>query len=220
MTRPETAFNWSIYRDATLAGLAVLIPIPLLDALFEQFFRRRMPGSIARARGRKLPAETTRLLNRWGCSPAALLLFPLWLLFWLLKRLSKKILYFLTVKDAADTLNYYWHRAFLLDYMLGAGHLDDVNQARRAEQALSRTLAEVRESPLSTLARQVVGQTRRVLRSLFAILRRGQETEELAAGRRTMAQTWSRSQDYLDSVAAHYQAAYDSLRPAATGEIG
>jgi hypothetical protein len=209
--RPETAFNWSIYRDATLAGLAVLIPLPVLDAAFEQFFRRRMPRSIARARGRQLPPASARLLNRWGCSPASLLLFPLWLLFWLLKRLSKKILYFLTVKDAVDTLNYYWHRAFLLDYMLRAGHLDDLAQAEQAEQALSRTLAEVRESPLTTLARQVVRQSRHVLRSLFAVVRRGQETGELQSERSAMAQTWGRFQSHLETVAAHYQVTFDRL---------
>lgn len=55
MTRPETAFNWAIYAGATLAGLSVLIPLPLLDVAFEQLFRRRMPGSIARARSRQIP---------------------------------------------------------------------------------------------------------------------------------------------------------------------
>ena len=26
-------------------------------------------------------------------------------------------LYFLTIKDASDNLSYYWHRAFLIDFM-------------------------------------------------------------------------------------------------------
>lgn len=216
MARPETAFNWAIYRDATLAGLAVLVPLPVLDVIFEQFFRRRMPRAIARSRGRQLPPASARLLNRWGCSPASLLLFPIWLLFWLLQRLSKKILYFLTVKDAVDSLNYYWHRAFLLDYMVRAGHLDNQEQARRAEQALTRTLDEVGESPLTTLARQVVRQSRHVLRSLIAVLRRGRESDELQRERSTMAQTWGRFQSHLENVAAHYQTTFDRLAQAAT----
>lgn len=211
MARTPTTFSWAIYADATFAGLALLIPVPLLDVLFEQFFRRRMPRTIARARSQQLHPEVTRLLNRWGCSTAALLLFPLWLAFWLLKRLSKKILYFLTVKDAADSLNYYWHRAFLLDYMLRAGHLDDPAQARRAAEALARTLASVGESPLTGLARQVVRQSHHVLRSLFSVLRRGPEAEALEPGRNTMAGTWDRFQSYLESVGARYQATYDSL---------
>ncbi|MDT8307525.1 MAG: hypothetical protein RRC07_16450 [Anaerolineae bacterium] len=216
MARAGSTFNWAIYADATFAGLSLLIPIPLLDVLFEQFFRRRMPRSIARARGHRLPAEITRLLNRWGCSPAALLLFPLWLAFWLLKRLSKKILYFLTVKDAVDSLNYYWHRAFLLDYMLRAGHLDDLAQAQRAAEALSQTLAGAGASPLTGLARQVVRQTRHVLRSLFSVLRRGQEAEAIRPGRTTMAETWSQFGAYLEGIAAQYQATYEVLQQTGT----
>ena len=208
--RPETAFNWAIYADATFAGLSVLIPIPLVDVAFEQLFRRRMPGAIARARRRPIPRDVVRLLNRLGCSPAALLLFPLWLAFLLLKRLSKKILYFLTVKDAVDSLSAYWHRAFLIDYMLRAGHLDSLAQAQHAEQALAQTLAGVRESPLTTLARQVVRQTSRVLRRLWSAVRRRPENAAPAPEKETMAATWSRFQSYLEEVAARYHAHYDA----------
>jgi hypothetical protein len=212
-SRPETAFIWAIYADATFAGLSVLIPIPLLDVAFEQIFRRRMPRSIARARSRQLPPDVIRLLNHLGCSPAALLLFPLWLAFLLLKRLSKKILYFLTVKDAVDSLSYYWHRAFLLDYMMRAGHLDDLARAQQAERALAQTLDSARESPLSTLARQVVRQTSRVLRRLWSVVRRRREDDVLNAQQATMAATWSRFQSYLEGVAARYQAAYEAVQP-------
>jgi hypothetical protein len=211
MARAETGFNWATYADATFAGLSVLVPLPLLDAILEQLFRRRMPGAIARARNHQLPPEIRRLFNRWGCSPGSLLLFPLWLVFWFVKRLSKKLLYFLTVKDAVDSLNYYWHRAFLLDYMLRAGHLEDVAQAQRAEEALTRTLADVGESPLTAVARQVVQQTRHVLRSLLSVLRRGQETDAIGPGRTTMDETWGRFGVYLETVAARYQATYDAL---------
>lgn len=211
MARAETAFNWATYADATFAGLSVLVPLPLLDAVLEQIFRRRMPGAIARARNRQLPPEIRRLFNRWGCSPASLLLLPLWLVFWFLKRLSKKLLYFLTVKDAVDSLNYYWHRAFLLDYMLRAGHLSGIAQAQRAEEALARTLADVGESPLTAVAREVVQQTRHVLRSLLTVLRRGQETDAIRPGRRAMDQTWDHFGTYLENVAARYQATYEAL---------
>jgi hypothetical protein len=210
VTRPETAFNWAIYADATFAGLAVLIPLPLVDVAFEQLFRRRMPRSIARARERRIAPEVVRLLNRIGCSPAALLLFPLWLAFLLLKRLSKKILYFLTVKDAVDSLSYYWHRAFLLDYMLRAGHLDEIARAQLAERALAETLAGLRESPLTTLARQVVRQTHHVLRRLWSVVRRKRPGNALAPEQETMGAAWDRFQGHLEGVAARYQAAFDA----------
>lgn len=218
MTRPETAFNWAIYADATFAGLSILIPLPLVDVAFEQLFRRRMPGAIARAHKRQLPPDVVRLLNRIGCSPAALLLFPLWLIFLLLKRLSKKILYFLTVKDAADSLSYYWHRAFLLDYMLRAGHLDTIAQAQHAERALTQTLAGVQESPLTALARQVVRQSRHVLRRLWSVVRRRRRSQALAPEQETMGATWGRFQSYLEGVAARYQAHYDASQVVVLGK--
>lgn len=53
--QPQTAFEWPIYADATFAGLAVLFPIPLLDWALEEYFRRRMPRTIARYRHHTLP---------------------------------------------------------------------------------------------------------------------------------------------------------------------
>ena len=34
----EVSFDWPMYADATFAGLSLLVPIPLLDWVFEQFF--------------------------------------------------------------------------------------------------------------------------------------------------------------------------------------
>jgi hypothetical protein len=127
-----TDFEWSRYADATLAGLSVLIPVPFVDDAFEAFFRRRIPGAVARSRGRTLSAEVRAVLDeedggRGGC--AAL---PARLVVGLFKRLSRKLLYFLTVKQAADSLSHYWYRAFLLDHMLASGHLDSADSARDA----------------------------------------------------------------------------------------
>jgi hypothetical protein len=41
----QSEFTWAIYGDATLAGLSALLPIPILDDVIEQRFRRRMPTS-------------------------------------------------------------------------------------------------------------------------------------------------------------------------------
>ena len=57
-------FDWPVYADATFAGLAILIPMPLLDVVFEQFFRRRMPRNIARRNGMQLSPRMQIELNR------------------------------------------------------------------------------------------------------------------------------------------------------------
>ena len=141
----------------------------------------------------------------------------MWLLYQFVKRFSKKVLYFLTVKDAVDTLSHYWHRAFLLDYMIRAGHLQEQTAATYAAAALSETLAEVRESPPSALARQVVRQTHHVLRLLLSMLRRPYAAGSLQAERAVIGAGWGFS-PYLEGVAAHYQAAYQRLWVEASGK--
>ena len=39
-------------------------------------------------------------------------------------------------KEASEKLSHYWERAYLLDYMLGAGHLGTAESARHARLAL------------------------------------------------------------------------------------
>jgi len=69
----STAFDWSRYADATLAGLSVLIPVPFMDDAFEAFFRGRIPSAVARSRGQPLSPEVRRVLGEgeggaWGCA--------------------------------------------------------------------------------------------------------------------------------------------------------
>jgi hypothetical protein len=150
-TKAPPHFDWAIYADATFAGLAALIPLPLVDLYFEWLFKRRMVRAIALRNGRLLNTPTLNELNRnrsgrlRGC-----LLWPIKLIYTFLKKLSRKILYFLAIKEAVDNLNYYWHRAFLLDYMLRAGYLDNSQEdVVQAAQALHLVLKEIDESPLT-----------------------------------------------------------------------
>ena len=165
-------FEWAIYVDATLAGLAILIPLPLVDVLFEWIFKRRMPQAIAKRNGRTLTPETVRQLNRGQFSCLGCLLWPLELVWLLLKRTYRTILYFLTVKEATDKLSYYWHRAYLLDKMMERGDLDNLESAALAAQALHQVLESITTSPLTQLAQEVIGNVRHILRSSWRWLRR------------------------------------------------
>ena len=129
MPQPRTEFDWGIYADATFAGLAVLIPIPIVD--------------------------------------------------------------------------YYWHRAFLLDYMLLAGHLDDEEAAHLARQAMEQVLDTATTSPLIHLARQVAASPRHILRTLRRA-RQGSEDEVIQQKRSQMQQRWADFEDYLRTLAAQY----------------
>ena len=206
-----TAFEWSRYADATLAGLSVLIPIPFVDDAFEAFFRRRIPGAVARSRGRELPREVRAALDeeeaarRGGCAT-----LPLRLTVGLLKRISRKILYFLTVKTATDRLSHYWYRAFLMDHMLEAGHLESTSSARVAHRAMEEVLATT-SGPLPRLARQLVASSGNVWSALRQA-RRGREAPEVRQMRSQLQGGWGEIAGQLGSVAERYDQAFARLR--------
>ncbi len=209
--QPPTSFDWGIYSDATFAGLSVLIPIPLLDLAFESFFRRRMPGDIARSRGRKLSPPVIDALNRGqGCFSGCLTL-PFQLALEFIKRLSTKLLYFLAIKSASDQLSYYWHRAFLIDYSLQQGYLSDPISAGVAQQAMQQALKEADTSPLGQLAYQVVSGAKNVLRML-RLARRDERSAEIEQTRREIDRNWARFADYLNSLAQRYEEVYRQVR--------
>lgn len=202
-----TEFDWARYADATLAGLSVLIPVPFVDDAFERFFRRRIPGAVARSRGRRISGEVRAALEAedgargWGCAT-----LPLRLVVGLLKRLSRKLLYFLTVKQATDRLSHYWYRAFLLDHMLDAGHLEHPDSARAAHRAMEQVLAAT-AGPFPQVARQVVTQMRNVWPALRSA-RRGQEPDEVRETRTRLERQWGEIAGHFDDLAARYDEAY------------
>ncbi|MBK7897136.1 MAG: hypothetical protein IPJ90_20085 [Anaerolineaceae bacterium] len=207
----DDKFEWAIYVDATLAGLAILIPIPLVDVLFEWIFKRRMPQAIARRNGRTLSPDTVRQLNRSNFSCLGCLLWPLELVWLLLKRTYRTILYFLTVKEATDKLSYYWHRAYLLNKMVERGDLDHQENAALAAQALHQVLESVTTSPLTQLAQEVIGNVRHILRSSWRWLRRKQEDEMMARTRSQMATAWRDLSGYFAQIGAQYEQQLEQL---------
>ncbi|WP_420643448.1 hypothetical protein [Candidatus Leptofilum sp.] len=207
----DEKFDWAIYVDATLAGLAILIPIPLVDLLFEWIFKRRMPQAIAKRNGRTLPPEIVRQINRGQISCVGCLLWPLELVWLLLKRTYRTILYFLTVKEATDKLSLYWHRAYLLDKMIERGDLAHQEGAALAAQALHQVLDELTISPLTQLAQEVVANVRHILRSSWRWLRRKQEDEMMARTRTQMATAWRDLSGYFDEIGLQYEQRLDQL---------
>lgn len=201
------AFDWALYAEATFAGLSILIPVPFLDSIFEYIFNRRIAAAVARRAGRKLSPGVLAALNRGDGWLAGCLLWPVSLVWSLLKRVSRKLLYILTINEAADKLSYYWHRAYLLDYMLEAGHLDQPATAEVGREALAGTLKNAGISPLRLLAKQAVAAPTHIWRSLRRV-RRGQADAEMQAERDLIARGWEGFGLYLAGLAAHYDRAY------------
>lgn len=209
MKTPNTSFDWTIYADATFAGLAVLIPLPPLDLIAEWYFRRRMLRTIAKRQGVSLKPEVITVMQRSGCFTGCIT-WPIVLIFLILKRISRKILYFLTIKEATDMLSHYWHQAFLYNYMIAAGHLEQVATAEIARLTVDETLAEAKTSPLTKVALQVVENGRHIWRTLRRVWRRDEEDEVVAESRSLMDEQWDEATRYLNKLAAEYQRRFDS----------
>jgi hypothetical protein len=209
-TPPPTEFDWLIYADATFAGLSRLIPIPLLDLAFEWYFRQRIGPAIARRQGRPLSSTVIQQLNKGDGCLGGCLAWPFTLTFQLLKRLSRKILYFLTIKEATDSLSYYWHRAFLLNYMISQGYLADPAQSQTAVNALNTTLDQPDISPLN----QVANRTVKGVNHIFSTLRKargGQEDEVVNDARSRMARNWDQFSDYFEELTAEFEQTYQEM---------
>jgi hypothetical protein len=204
-------FDWAIYADATFAGLSVLIPIPLVDMIFEWYFRQRIGPVIGRRNGRPLSSAVIQQLNKGDGCLAGCIAWPFKLFFEVLKRISRKILYFLTVKEAADQLSYYWHRAFLLNYMVGRGYLENSVESQAAIDALDEVLDQPDISPLNQLAGSVVSGVSHIFRTLRRA-RGGEEDEVVKDTRREMASKWSDFSAYFGALTAEYEQIYQELK--------
>ena len=218
----ERDFDWRVYADATCAGLSVLVPIPLVDLLFEHFFERRMAATICRARGVDIGAEALASLGRRrgplitvrGC-----LMLPVSGGLYLLKRISRKILYFLTVREATEQLSRYWHRAYLVDHMVVAGLCQaPPGDLAIATDALEATLGSAETSPLLRLARATVGGAHRVLRMLVRARRSG-PGPEVHARARELESHWLDVSAHFEQLAERYERTRAELasRPPARG---
>lgn len=213
--KPQTGFNWRIYGSATLAGLAVLIPIPFVDAALEIFFRRRMAIDIARHNNRTLSTSAAAMLSQanpnWvvGC-----LLLPFRAILYLFKDLFRTILYALTVADATERVSEYWYRAFLINYAIQRGDIDPPDGARVASAAIRDTLKGVTTSPLRQLAQELISRGRGQFARLrtfipFVRNRDRQPVQEVEAEIET---AWADLEGYLISVAVRYDDAFDRQR--------
>ena len=210
MTQPKTTFDPLIYLDGTLAGIAVLVPIPLIDWVLEMIFRRRMLSRIAARHGRMVSPEVQQVINQesrrscWGC-----LWWPFTAVYSLLKRLSRKILYFLTIKEASDQVSYYWHRAFLLNYMLAEGHLDTPEQAMLARRVMNDLLTDTTTSPLYKFAAQWIHNVRHNWRFTLRLFRSRNIRQFLKDNETLLKDNWNDAASYLSALALRYNVLYE-----------
>ena len=206
----HTVFDWRIYAEATCAGLTPLLPLPFVDLVFETVFRRRIPGTTARVRGEVLAGGagaalsrgTGQLFSKEGC-----LKLPVVVARYVLRRVWRKLVYVFAIADAAKLTSEYWHRAYLLDHVIQAGHARPDVDWQRASSVFDRVMREADTGSLMGLAQQTIANTHRIVRTLLRARRRGAagETESLSE---ILKSNWDAAERSLMAIAVRYNREY------------
>jgi hypothetical protein len=169
-----------LLTHAVLTGLTPLIPVPLLDDLVKSYFRKRLVRSLAASAGRALSGEELEALTsegEGGClrgCVVSVIVYPL-------KKLFRKIFFFLEWKRAVDLTSRTYHFGHLVGHALrrrgNAPSLLDAHGARAVSDAIA---AVCREAPIKPLESAVGGTFRKskdVLRGAAALLSRSVRRE-------------------------------------------
>ncbi|HVF41774.1 MAG TPA: hypothetical protein VM936_02115 [Pyrinomonadaceae bacterium] len=162
-----------LVTHAVLVGLTPLIPVPLLDDLVKNYFRRRMVRALAASAGRALSDEELDGLaseRERGCLTGCLfaaLVYPV-------KAVFRKVFYFLEIKRAVDLASRTYHFGYVVSYALrpregGASPLD-LHGAKAVSEAAQDAC---REAPIKPVEAAIGGTFRKsgnVLRGAAAVL--------------------------------------------------
>ena len=123
MTEENDAVPWrqTLVLYSTLAGLCKFIPLPFIDDIIQGFVVRRMFRQLLALHGIEADGSALEHLTRErvGCPLGCLytlILYPI-------KKILKKILFFLAFKDFADESSKWFHRGYLVQFGVQSGHI-------------------------------------------------------------------------------------------------
>ena len=157
-----------------------------------------------------MASEVRRSLGRGLDGPLSLsgcLAIGLAALRYVLRRIWRKIIYILAVKDATAALTEYWHRAFLIDHMIRAGHLDPGSDTDLALRVSMDVLRDIDPSPLTGMARQTVANVHHVFRLLVRARRLGATVVTRSLGE-LLSSHWLVAKESLQDTASRYNEQY------------
>ena len=154
-----------------MVGLTALIPVPLVDDLARDAMRRRLVRAILAAEGVVLDEAAVEALANEpgrGCligCPLAIFVYPL-------KKLFRKIFFFLEVKRAVDLASTSWHFGWLLQGLLREGRRlpSDPAAAAAIRATILDSLREVGVTPVERAFRSVLRGSTGVMRTMAARL--------------------------------------------------
>jgi len=161
--RPDDPHG-TLVTYAVLAGLTPLIPIPFVDDLAKDYFRKHLVNVLAESRRVSLPRGAVDALTaeRQGCLVGGclgqILIYPL-------KKLFTKLFFFLEWKRVLDLTSQTYHFGYLVDCALAEGYLAGP-RARSIDEVRLAIEAVCREAPIRPVESAVAAtfrQSRAVL---------------------------------------------------------
>ena len=158
---------------SVLTGLTPLIPLPIVDDLAKTYFRRRLIRSLAESHRLTLSRDVLDSLSRdreSGCLGGCftqLLLYPL-------KKIFRKVFYFLEWKRAIDLASHTYHYGYLVDYTFREGLIASLTGQGKSMDEVSMAIDKVcLEAPIKPVERAVGAsfrQSKAVLLSAVQIM--------------------------------------------------
>lgn len=166
-----------------LAGACPLIPLPLLDDWILDRVRRRLVSRLGSAEGYAPPSPALGVLadrdpTDWrpealarGCLRKVFVAPVVFVYKRILRKLLRKILFVLAIKDAVDEFSTTFHHGWLLRHAFAHGHHPTT---RAATWTLRRQIDAVRDEidprPVESAVRSAFRHSRRVLRKAARIV--------------------------------------------------
>ena len=142
--------NNTIITYAVLAGLTPLIPIPFIDDVALRYFKRHLVRQLSSSHGTSLSDEQIRALIDDASSggyvsgvAGAVIKYPL-------KKVFRKVFYFLEWKRAADTASRTYYQGFLIDHALAKGWCEPIGtrSVLQVRSSIDRVLASTDTRPI------------------------------------------------------------------------
>ncbi len=157
----------SLVTHAVLVGLTPLIPVPFVDDLVKAHLLRRMVIALAASHARSVrPQDVETLIeDRGGCALGCLgqvVLYPL-------KKIFRKVFFFLEWKRAVDLTSRTYHQGYLIDYALSSDAIFGAKTMAEIRDAIDAVCRESPVKPLESAIGATFRKSRGVLRSAAQI---------------------------------------------------
>lgn len=218
-----------IVAHSLLSGLCPLIPLPLLDDWARDLLRRKLVGRLTGSGGFPLAEDQVKVLANGisstgpgGCLVGCLVRPLIFLSQLIFRKLMRKILFFLTLRDTVNTFSDTFHEGYLVRHAIERGALASVGsgqpvaptrggrpvdpQVLAVRQSIERSVRATDTRPVTSLVGSLLGGSRRSLmltaRRMARLVRRGRRADEQKLSEQLREEGEARLGDLIDELTA------------------